>query len=664
MHKTDLSTTMKLCFKKYATLVFLWILSSSALFAQIVKSGNGESYRQVFVETDNFGISYLDTLENVLTKLKNDTIYYKVLNDLAYYWHTRDLKKALDFTKKGLRITHSKKDTLWNGRFQITQGAVLLRLEQLDSAFLVLQRAKEKVNRKDLPFLNTQLGYVFERRGLLDKAADYAMESLRLGKELNDKHAIALAYSDLSNLFWKQSKFEKGLQYGLKSLKIFEDTGLNDLDYDFTLYVVGNNFLALKRKEEALRYFEHAIVIGERYGFYNNLSDIYISLVDLYAFLNEFHKAERAGQQAIKYGALLHNNFLIMRAWLSLGKSQYLEGKYQAAISSLQKCIAVATDDFGDSYFLSQAYNTLGKAYASSHNYQDAYAAFAKYDELKNEIFTAEADQRISLLQTEFEVDQKENTIQLQEALIKKQRTRQTLISIIAGLLLLLLGLLFYMFRTNRKKRRLLQRKNVEKEFLLKEIHHRVKNNLEIVSSLLALQAAQIGDSKLTDIMQDTQNRVQTMSMIHQRLYQRENLAGIEMKGYFENLGSYVLDSFGSTRRITIICDMKPLEVDIDLAMPLGLIVNELLTNALKYAFPDKRKGTITIRLVRVKGQNNFHLYFADNGVGIGTDKGHMGSGFGSRLIDLLVRQLGGKLVKTIDKGTSISCEFKYEKAA
>lgn len=655
---------MEPCLKKYTSLFFLGILCCSNLYAQIIKTGNGEYYKQVFVQTDNFGVSYLDTLEDALPKIKNDTIYYKVLNDLAYYWHTRDLKKALDFTEMGLQLTQSKKDTLWNGRFQITQGAVLLRLEQLDSAFSVLQRAKEKVNRKDLPFLNTQLGYVFERRGLLDKAADYAMESLRLGNELNDKHAIALAYSDLSNLFWKQSKFEKGLQYGLKSVKIFEDTGLNDLDYDFTLYVVGNNLLALKREKEALQYFEHAIVIGERYGFYNNLSDIYISLVDLYAFLNEFRKAETAAQQAIKYGELLHNNFLIMRAWLSLGKSQYLEGKYQAAISSLEKCIAVATDDFGDSYFLSQAYNTLGKAYASSHNYRDAYAAFAKYDELKNEIFTAEADQRISLLQTEFDVAQKENTIQLQEALIKKQQTRQTLISIIAVLLFLFLGLLFYMFRANRRKRRLLQRKNEEKEFLLKEIHHRVKNNLEIVSSLLALQAAQKDDSKLTDIMQDTQNRVQAMSMVHQRLYQGKNLSTIEMKNYFENLAHYVLESFGKSDKITIKCEMPPLEVDIDMAIPLGLIVNELLTNALKYAFPSDGRGRITIGLIRNKKENNYHLEFSDNGIGQQMDNRDSKTGFGTKLIDLLVYQLGGKLTKNTKKGTHISFEFEFENAA
>ena len=312
------------------------------------------------------------------------------------------------FTEEGLELTSAKKNTLWEGRFQITQGAILLRMEELDSAQTVLETAKDKVLKQDLPFLYTQLGYVYERRGLLGRAADHALESLRLGEELQDKKAIALAYSDLSNLFWKQAKFEKGLEYGLKSLKIFEERGINDLDYDFTLYVVGNNYLELKDYDKALHFYEHSIVIGERYGFYNNLSDVYISLVDLYSYLNKFEKATEAGENAVKYAELLDNNFMLMRSWLSIGKSQNLQGKYISAIESLQKSITIATDDFGDGFYLSQAYETLGKAFAGSHNYQEAYTAFAKYDELKSQIFTSEADQRISLLQTEFEVAQKE----------------------------------------------------------------------------------------------------------------------------------------------------------------------------------------------------------------------------------------------------------------
>ena len=638
------------------------ILNSFIGTAQIVDFGSEKPYKKVFVDTDNFGASYLDVLEASYPLAKPDSLKFSMLNDLAYYWHTRNLKTSLDFTIQGLKLTTAKKDTLWEGRFQITQAAILLRMEKLDSALNVLSQAKKKVLEKDLPFLNTQLGYVYERKGQLDRAADYALESLRLGKKLSDKKAIALAYSDLSNLFWKQSKFEFGLEYGLKSAEIFEDLDINDLDYGFTLYVVGNNYLALKDYQKALNYFEHSIAIGERYGFYNNLSDVYISEVDLYTFLNEFEKAKRAGENAVKYAELLDNNFMLMRSWLSIGKLQNIQGKYVSAIESLKKSIAIASDDFEDAFYLSQTYETLGKAYAGNHNYQEAYQAFAEYDNLKNQVFTAAADQRTSLLRTEFDVAQKENTIQLQEAQINRQRTRQTLIIIVVLLLVLYLILLYKAIQNNVKQNKLLEKKNNENEFLLKEIHHRVKNNLEIVSSLLALQSAEINDPKIVDAMQKSKHRIQSMSMVHQKLYQEKSLSSIEMKAYFEELAHYVVNVFDAGNRIEVLFEMNTLELDVDTAIPIGLIVNELVTNSLKYAFPNNQKGIIKIGLKKEHSQ--LFLKVSDNGIGKSDKEEYIGTGFGTKLIQLLTRQLEGKMNLDIENGTMVSFEFDYFKAA
>jgi len=628
--------------------------------AQIVDFEREDPYRQVFVETDDFDTSYLAILDASWDKVKIDTISLSILNDLAYYWHTRNLNTSLALTQKGLALCASKNERLWEGRFQITQGAVLLRMEKLDSAFAVLEEAKSKVREEDLAFLNTQLGYIFERKGELDKAADHALESLRLGEKFGDKRAIALAYSDLSNIFWKQSKFEQGLEYGLKSIDVFEERGIRDLDYDFTLYVVGNNYLDLGEYEEALTYYDLAIEIGEQYGFYNNLSDVYISLVDLNAYLKQFEAAEAAGVNAVKYAELLENNFMIMRSWLAIGKLQNLQGKSEEAIQSLQKSIEVATEDFGDEFYLSQAYEALAFAFAATQAYQKAYQAFIKYNELKNRIFTAEADQRISLLQTEFDVALKESTIKLQETALAQQRTRQTIIMIIAGFLLVIVLILYRNRQNNRRKNALLEKQNKEKEFLLKEIHHRVKNNLEIVSGLLALQSAQLTDLHAVNVMQESQNRVQSMSMIHQKLYQGTNLSTIEMKDYFHNLGTHVLDSFGMEDRVSFICDMEALELDVDTAIPLGLIVNELLTNALKYAFPNNSKGEMRLVLEQ-KNQEFLYLKVSDNGIGQPIHDKATGTGFGSQLVNLLCQQLQGKMHYSMENGTSVSFEFKTQ---
>ena len=653
---------MRCFFFKAAFFFSLSFLNCSYTFAQIIDYNREIPYKKVFVATDNFSTSYLDTLARAFSKAKTKPVKFSILNDLAYYWHTRNLVKAMEFTQTGLQLTSAKQDSLWNGRFQITQGAILLRMEHLDEAERTLESARCKVLESDMPLLYTQLGYVYERRGQLDRAADFAMETLHLGEKLNDKWAIAMAYSDLSNLLWKQSKFETALEYGLKSLEIFEERGINDLDYDFTLFVVGNIYTALKDYDKAQQYFEHSIIVGERYGFYNNLSDVYILMVDLHLDLNNLEKAGEAGVDALKYAELLSNNFMTMRSWLSIGKVQNLQGEYESAIQSLNTCIAVATEDFGDAFYLSQAYENLGKAYAENHQFQEALQAFTKYDNYKSAVFTAEADQRTSLLRTEFDVANKESTILAQESMLERQRTVRNLIIIISGLLLLLLILFSKALQNKFKINRLLQKQNDQKEFLLKEIHHRVKNNLEIVSSLLSLQSAQINDQNILDAMEESQHRVQSMSMIHQKLYMGENLATIEMKDYFKNLSEYIVDAFGANEQIVVDIAMKKFELDVDMAIPIGLIVNELLTNSLKYAFPDGQKGTIRISLNETG--SILRLDVVDDGIGMSKFGEVQGTGFGTQLIELLTKQLDGKMVLNTNRGTSVSIQFQLPKAA
>ena len=203
--------------------------------------------------------------------------------------------------------------------------------------------------------------------------------------------------------------------------------------------------------------------------------------------------------------------------------------------------------------------------------------------------------------------------------------------------------------------------RNAENELLLKEIHHRVKNNLEVVSSLLALQSNQLDDPNTKEAMLASQNRVHSIGIVHQKLYQGENLGAIEMKDYFINLSESILDSFGAHKRVQVECAMNTLNIDIDTAVPLGLIVNELLTNTIKYAFPDGRSGKVQIKLEQA-ANGNLQMLVSDNGVGkSGTING---TGFGGQLISLLTQQLGGTIKEENNNGTHISFEFKSSRAA
>ncbi|WP_228527598.1 sensor histidine kinase [Pararhodonellum marinum] len=204
--------------------------------------------------------------------------------------------------------------------------------------------------------------------------------------------------------------------------------------------------------------------------------------------------------------------------------------------------------------------------------------------------------------------------------------------------------------------------KNNQNVLLLKEIHHRVKNNLQVVSGLLALQSAKMDDPTMQEVMLASQNRVHSMGILHQKLYQSEHLAFIEMKNYFENLCINILDSYNEKERIKVNIEMKELEMDVDTAVPLGLIVNELLTNSLKYAFPKGEKGHIELSLKNVS-EDNFQLKISDNGVGKAVDAKARGTGFGTQLVDMLTLQIDGNLMQDFSNGTMILINFKRQVA-
>ena len=211
-------------------------------------------------------------------------------------------------------------------------------------------------------------------------------------------------------------------------------------------------------------------------------------------------------------------------------------------------------------------------------------------------------------------------------------------------------------------KNTLLDHRNAQNELLLKEIHHRVKNNLEIVSSLLQLQSAQIDDPSVQAAMLSSQNRVHSMGIIHQKLYQGEHLASIEMRDYFINLSENILDSFNAEGRIKVECVMPALVLDVDTAISIGLIANELITNSLKYAFNEKEKGEIKISLKEQNIEGELLLKIADNGIGKPLNGKAKGTGFGTQLINLLTKQLDGQLNYEINNGTSVSLAFQKPK--
>ncbi|QTA78267.1 Histidine kinase superfamily protein [Desulfonema limicola] len=199
-----------------------------------------------------------------------------------------------------------------------------------------------------------------------------------------------------------------------------------------------------------------------------------------------------------------------------------------------------------------------------------------------------------------------------------------------------------------------------EKEVLLREIHHRVKNNMQVIISLLRLQARKINNKHIAEVFRESQNRVRAMAVIHETLYKQQSLNSINLKEYFTNLAANLIRAYSRAGLI-----IKPeietngLGMDIDRAIPCGLIVNELISNSLKYAFPSKPQGQIRIS-VQIVEENNIELIVKDNGIGLAEhiDPRNSGTLGLSTVFSLAERQLGAQIKINRDKGTEFSIIF------
>jgi two-component sensor histidine kinase/ligand-binding sensor domain-containing protein len=196
-----------------------------------------------------------------------------------------------------------------------------------------------------------------------------------------------------------------------------------------------------------------------------------------------------------------------------------------------------------------------------------------------------------------------------------------------------------------------------EKEILLKEIHHRVKNNLQIVSSLLKLQAGAVEDPAARAAFHESEDRVRSMSMIHDRLYQADDMARIDLADYLRSLSAHLFRSYGvSQSRVRLRLDLDRVELGLDSAIPCGLLINELVSNALKHAFPDDKQGEVTVGLRAVDG--HLVLRVADDGVGLPDDRDRRDGSLGLQLVHTLAEQLGGTLQQSGDPGTTFEVRF------
>lgn len=467
----------------------------------------------------------------------------------------------------------------------------------------------------------------------------------------------------LIEMYFIENDIKRGKQLSLECLKIAKH--LEDIELQIAfLYNFANNLAYEKKYEEYIEALEQCLMLEDKlpqktiyyYHTIRNLVNVYIYKGNhsdkVFQLIDELFNSHAAAYSYLLYAQLvgkLDKNSEVFKTILK-------KFKVNTVLELVKKLEKLGKNLNSNTFF----YLIDKCAIALQHHkyYDEAMIYKQKAIEITRKIYSEE----LSTSLANYKIEQ---ALNLKEKEIKSEKELTRLYFIIALLFFILLIISFISLKKLRKQSEELKSKNsivkkslAEKELLIKEMHHRVKNNFQLITSLLELQTTENEDSKIIDTLNKGKSRIQSMSLIHQKLYGNET--GLIKFGDFVNiLVKELAFLYKQHENLDLEINVDKISFDVDTAIPLSLILNELITNSFKYAFQSSTKNIIYISLKKTK-TNEYKLIFKDNGPGlkenfkIGETKSS-----GLKLVERLVRQLQGSLLITNDSGAKFEICFK-----
>ena len=411
----------------------------------------------------------------------------------------------------------------------------------------------------------------------------------------------------------------------------------------FFLYVITDHYYRIKDHVKHAKYAELLIAYYKEKEL--NTPDYHFPVESV--LLNEYNEENVAHLKRVILASDSLNNYnsYSTSAYI-LGKALMENGRAEEAIPIIKRTVEKLE---AANYLIghSREKELLRDLYLKVGDYENAYYALWSQKRMEDSLRSREVIRSISDYEVKYDTERKERQIE------KQQATKQTLY-LVLGSIALLLAVVTFFFIKNRKKNLLLAKQKKlleatvdEKNILLKETHHRVKNSFQIVSSLLYLQSENIEDKEAQIAIKEAQNRVRSMVLIHQKLYNKDQLVGINTEEYIQDLTTDIFESHQSEQKINYSLDVQPLILDIESITPIGLILNELITNVLKHAF-ETITSESTMNIEFKKAGDTIVMKVSDNGQGMASEI-REGS-FGIKLMKALAKKL--KAVLTFEPET------------
>ena len=596
----------------------------------------------------------IDSLKIALTETNNDSLQYTILTSIINLYQTLDVEKAFPFAEEAVSLAKKMKDSGKIGRSYLYLGRTFANYNQPDSAQTYFEKAltifENSGDKSGIAGAYNKLVFIeLVYNSNFAKAAELSFKELAIHEELGNSNGIIDVYTDLAFNYQGQKKHAESNKWAEKALKLAKEKN-RTISIIESLKVIAYNYSTENvTPEKAIPICKDIIKLSKELDDFYEEAIGYLYLGNAYKLSERYEEALDNYRISLEMSQKVNMSRLSYQCSYSIGHVKLFQNKYSEAIEHMERAFSKTEISNIETNNTIEYYHELSRAYEGIGNHKKSLELFKKFQALQDSSLNEKNIEIINELSTKYETEKKEQEIAF---LTTKEKGKSTQLNYSLGLgalLLLLLGLLFNRFREKQKNNLLLEEKNGKIELLLKEIHHRVKNNLQTISSLLFLQSAHIKDADVKEAVAAGQHRVESMALIHQKLYQRDNLAGIEMKDYLTNLGNSLIDTFvDNPDRISLDVDMEEHELDVDTAVPLGLIANELITNSIKYAFPENREGMITLKIAK-NTDEKLELLIADDGIGEGNTE--TGTAFGSQLIHLLTKQLNGTLEQGTDNG-------------
>ena len=518
--------------------------------------------------------------------------------------------------------------------------------------------------------------------GRYSNALEYTLRSLDLSKQFKDSLEKQKAYKELAVINSYIPDDENFLKYIYKAHRLARQ--------------LNNPFLRVETEYNMANYYREAGFIDSALYYIEPVIDFYTKnenntrLVELYTNKGLIHAKDDRPQLAIEsYLMALANSSETSEhrkaiAFFHLGEAYISINRLQAARKALGACYQLALKKKSID-ILEQVTAALAAFHKREGNYQAAFNYLSQNKQYADSLIARKNASELTEIKTRYETHQKDQQIKalaqqnkIQQLITERQEWQQIILVVVV---LALLGVGFVVHyrscirsRNNRQlaaknrelaqKNELIQSQSEEKALLLKEVHHRVKNNLQIISSLLNLQTREEQDRQVLEAVKESQNRVKTMALLHEKLYQNQTLSSIHMQEYMNQLAQFLKNSYQQDKEIQVLVDAGNITLDVNTAVPVGLITNELLSNALKHAFEKQKEGLIQVTL-REKAAGKLELKIQDNGVGLDQTMNFDNlSSLGLKLVHTLTRQINGQLTVESEKGTTFAISFSDKMVA